>query len=76
MGDFEQKTMQRDLEEKNRKDDQALQERNAKRKKLEMEAKLFQDKQVAEKKEMKRLETLQRVNEQERIAKLAEDYKL
>lgn len=52
--------MQRDLEEKNRKDDEALKERNARRKKLEMEAKLFQDKQVAEKKEMRRLENLQK----------------
>ena len=74
MGQYEQMTMQRDLELKNRKDDESLKQRLEKRKKLEMEAKLFQDKQVAEKAERKRLETLQKQNDQANIIKQAEEY--
>ena len=56
MGQYEQLTMQRDLAAKNRKDDAELNARLEMRKKLEIEAKQFQDKQIAEKAERKRLE--------------------
>lgn len=69
MGQYEQMTMQRDLEDRNRRDDEALKQRLDKRKKLEMEAKAFQDKQIAEKAERKRLENQQKLNDQATIAK-------
>ena len=74
MGQYEQMTMQRDLAERNRKDDDELKGRLEKRKKLELEAKQFQDKQIAEKAERKRLESLQKQNDSANIIKQAEEY--
>ena len=68
--------MERDMEAINRKEDSKLQKRHNDRKAKEMEAKIFQDRQVQEKQELKRLEQLQRKQEQERILKEVEQHNL
>ena len=53
LANHEAKTLQRDLDEINRKQDIVLKKRIDDRKQKEMEAKLFQDQQVQEKMKMK-----------------------
>ena len=52
----EARTMERDMEAINRKEDSKLAKRHQDRKAKEMEAKNFQDRQVQEKLELKKLE--------------------
>jgi len=72
LASHEAKTLQRDIDEINKKDDYKMQMRSKLRKQKEMEAKLFQDRQVAEKVELKNREKEAKLNEQQSLLKEVE----
>lgn len=69
MAVHEAKTLKRDIDEINKKTDKDLEKRLKDRKTKEMQAKFFQDKQIAEKQEKKQLEVVVKQGEQERLLK-------
>lgn len=70
----ENKTLKRDIEEINKKTDKDLEKRLKDRKVKEFEAKVFQDKQVAEKNQKKQLEVIMNKGDQARVLKDVQDF--